>query len=100
LPDIMLVTTDTTDPRHKKIYLRNGLSYTLMNCSMEQLLAIVPGLIQVNRAELVSMDAIKEAEYDLLTLKGVQDEDGRPKEVTISNSFRENFHKKFFYIIK
>jgi len=97
LPDIMLVTTDETDPRHKIAWMRNGDKYTLMNCSLEHLLDNAATLIQVNKSEAVSLDAVHEVEHDLITLKGVKSDGGRPMQITLGRVYQPKFKERMFY---
>jgi|SRR6185312_16060928 len=89
LTDVLFVTTDEVDHRHKKVYMKNGCSYTLMFCTLEKLLELNPRLIQINKAELVSKHAIKSMEHDLLTLNLVM-ENGRERQVTLSRTYKKN----------
>lgn len=97
LPDIMLVTTDDVDPRHKLVWLRNGEKYTLMNCKLEHLTGNSKTLVQVNRAEAVSLEAVHEVEHDLITLKGILTEDGRSKQITLGQAFKQKFKERMFF---
>jgi two-component system LytT family response regulator len=97
LADIMLITTDDDDARNKLVWMRNGDRYTLMNYKLEHLTANSPVLVQVNRAEAVSLEAIYGVEYDLITLKGVVTEAGKPKQVTLGPAFKEKFKERMFY---
>jgi two-component system LytT family response regulator len=97
LPDIMLITTDDIDPRHKLAWMRNGEKYTLMNCKLEHMVNNHSTLVQVNRAEAVSLEAVHEVEHDLITLKGILTEDGRPKQVTLGPAFKQKFKERMFY---
>ena len=97
LGDILLVSTDEIDPRHKQVWLKNGETYTLMNYRLDDLVEHSPTLIQVNRAELVSLEAVHEVERDLITLKGVKAENGKPMQITLSPSFKKKFMDKMFY---
>jgi two-component system LytT family response regulator len=97
LPDVMLITTDDVDPRHKVAWMRSGEKYTLMNCTLEHLVQNSSSLVQVNRAEAVSLEAVHEVEHDLITLKGVKTEDGRQKQVTLGTAFKKKFKERMFY---
>lgn len=97
LKDILLVTTDEVDPRHKKAWLSTGETFTLMNCTLAELLNHSPTLVQVNKAELVSLDAVNEVEYDLVTLKGVRNTDNKPKQVTIGAAYKKGFKERMFF---
>jgi len=97
LIDIMLITTDDVDPRHKLAWMRNGEKYTLMNYSIEHLTSNSSALVQVNKGEAVSMEAVHEVEHDQITLKGILSESGMPKQVTLGNAFKEKFRERMFY---
>jgi len=97
LKDIMLITTDDIDPRHKLAWLKGGETYTLMNCKIEHLTANSPTLVQVNRAEAVSLEAVHEVEHDLITLKGILADNGKPKQVTLGAAFKKKFKERMFY---
>ncbi len=97
LVDIIFVSTDEIDPRNKQVWLKNGEKYTLMNCKMDLLTANSPSLIQVNKSQAVSLEAVHEVEYDLLTLKGITAEDGKPKQITLGMVYRAKFKERMFY---
>jgi DNA-binding LytR/AlgR family response regulator len=96
LPDILFVGTDTVDARHKLVCLRNGEKYTIMDSSLEDLLDSCPLLVQVNKREAVSMEAVNEVEHDMVTLKAMAAKDA-PKYVTLGRAFRKSFKEKLFY---
>lgn len=97
LTDIILVSTDEIDPRNKEVWLKGGEKYTLMNVNIERLTANSPLLVQVNKSQAVSLDAVNEVEFDLLTLTGVKADDGRPKQVTLGTVYRAKFKERMFY---
>ena len=97
LADILLVSTDEIDPRNKQVWLKGGEKYTLMNCKIERLVANSPSLVQVNKSQAVSLEAVKEVEFDLLTLNGVAADDGRPKQVTLGTVYRAKFKERMLY---
>ncbi len=96
LPDILLAVTDTIDPRHKLVFMRNGEKYTLMDCTLERLLDSCPLLVQANKAEAVSLEAVNEVEHDMATIKGLGGKDA-PKYVTLGRAFRKSFKERLFY---
>lgn len=49
LPDIILVTTDEIDPRHKIVLMNNGIKHTIMECSLETLLNLCPTLFRLTK---------------------------------------------------
>jgi len=97
LQDIMLVTTDDVDARHKQAWMKNGDKYTLMNCNIEHLTTNCAALIQVNKREAVSLEAVHEVEHDLITLKGLLADDGRCIQVTLGAAFSKKFKERMFY---
>ena len=97
LPDILLITTDETDPRHKVAWMKNGDKFTLMNTKLEHLLENTASLIQVNKSEAVSLDAVHEVEHDLITLKDILADNGRAMQVTLSRVYQAKFMERMFY---
>jgi two-component system LytT family response regulator len=93
LSDILFVKTDEANCRNKRVYLKNGEHYTIRRCTNEQLLKMSPKLVQVNKAELVSVDAIKGFKHNFVTLKHAIDQ-GMPVKVTLNRNFRTDFVKK------
>jgi DNA-binding LytR/AlgR family response regulator len=96
LPDILLVTTDTIDPRNKIVYMGNGEKYTLMDYTLTRLLEMCPLLVQVSRSEAISIEAINQVEHEVVTVKGLNGID-IPKYVNLGRSFRESFKERVFY---
>jgi two-component system LytT family response regulator len=97
LADIMLITTYDTDPRDKLAWMRNGEKHTLMNYTIDHLIANSPVLIQVNRGEAVSLEAVHQVENDLITLKGIVNEDGSPRQITLGKVFKDKFKERLFF---
>lgn len=91
--DINYVRTDLTDRRHKHIILKNGKKYMLMHCTLNKLLSFASSLVQINKAELISFDVFHGIHSDVITLDGII-ENGRPKQVTLSRTFREVFENR------
>lgn len=87
--DILYTTTDEVDYRHKTVYLKDGSQYTLMNCTIEKLLRFSPSLIQVNRTETVSLEAIKNVSHDMVTLK-ILNKNHQNRQVLLSRLYKEN----------
>lgn len=92
--NVLFVTTDETDPRNKKVYLKNKTHVTAMNYSLAKLLKLAPVLIQVNKSELVSMQAVEDISHDVITLK-ILNEFNKAKQITLSRFYKENFEKHF-----
>ena len=97
LSDILYASTDDIDPRHKPIVLRDGKKFTLMNCSMEQLISFAPHLMQVNKKELVSIDMVNEIAYDLVSVNSGAPL-SIPRELTLSRAFKEQVSKRIFFV--
>jgi DNA-binding LytR/AlgR family response regulator len=96
LNDILFVGTDDTDPRHKSIILKDSAKYTLMDCSLGEILAMTSHLVQINRRELVALDIIDEMAYDVISLRN-NEAKGIPKELTLGYAYKEEMSKKVFY---
>jgi len=90
--DIIFAGTDEIDSRHKSIILKDQKRYTLMNISLEELLTLNQSLIQVNKRELVAMEAVFKMDSDSLTLN-CKNENGGLKEITLSKFFRAKMSK-------
>jgi DNA-binding LytR/AlgR family response regulator len=93
LADIFLVKTDKVNSRNKKVYMQSGECFTVRRCTNEQLLKLSPKLIQVNKAELISIDAIKGFKHNFVTLKNISEE-GAPIKVMLNRNFRSDFFSK------
>lgn len=97
LTDIIHVATDEVDPRNKIIQMPGGEKLTIMDCTLDYLLERAPKLVQVNRGELISIDAIGEVDHDIIVIKDIV-EKGRPKEITLSKSFKDGLSKRIFFL--
>jgi DNA-binding LytR/AlgR family response regulator len=97
LADIYFVQSDAIDPRNKEVLLFNGTKYTLMDCTFEELLEISPGLAQVNKSVLVSLDAVDKINYTIVTLKGLSSTKNKPKEVLLTDAYRKRFMNRISY---
>jgi DNA-binding LytR/AlgR family response regulator len=96
LKDIFLVTTDINNPRHKHVTIREGLQYEIIDYNLEELLELSPDLLQANKSELVSVDAVNEITDTMIVLKGIM-EKGKPKQVSLSRSFKKDFITRIGY---
>jgi DNA-binding LytR/AlgR family response regulator len=91
LTDIMLVKTDEKNTDHKQIFLKNGRSLKITECTLEEMLACSNHLLQANKSELISIEAVSEiVENSLVTLKGfpMNSKDGNVK---LSRSYKKDF---------
>lgn len=96
LSDIIFADTDEIDPRHKPVVLKDGTRYTIMDCSLEDLMSFSPQLVQANRRQLISLDYISDVEYDVLSVRDA----GKinvPAEITLSRKYKKDVTKKIFY---
>lgn len=96
LSDIFIITSDPGDSRNKRAIMRNGSKYTIMDYTLDQMLAVCPYLVQVNKAQLISMEAFEEIDHDLIVMKPIPGL-GSGIEVTLSRSYRQKFMEKVFY---
>jgi DNA-binding LytR/AlgR family response regulator len=96
LPDILLVTTDEDNSRHKMVYMRGGKKHILMACPMEDLLEACPLLVQLSKGVAVSLEMVNEIEHNTVTLKGIPQKDA-PKQLQVGRPFRKKLMKKLSY---
>lgn len=96
MTDIFLIHADEMDARNKRAILRDGSKYTLMDYTMEALLKICPTLVQVNKGQLISVEAFSEIDKDVIILKGLPAEYKSYAEVTLSRAYKPQFMKKVF----
>ncbi|HTB06443.1 MAG TPA: LytTR family DNA-binding domain-containing protein [Bacteroidia bacterium] len=87
LNEIQYVESSTKNPRNKVIILRSGKKYTLMDNTFEKLLSLCPELAQVNRKELISLEAIRQVRHDEITI-AIKKVDIK---VTLSDTCRKKF---------
>jgi len=96
LPDIVFVAVDDVDPRNKIVFLKGCGKYTIMDQSFNELKDMASHLIQVNRQNLVSIEAIHSLGHDLVTIdKSICNE--VPIEVTLSNTYKAEVSKRIFF---
>lgn len=69
LDDVLFVRTFLKDRRHKVLFMRNGDQQIVTNYKFGELLELLPGIIQVNKAELVLLDIIADADEESIMLK-------------------------------
>lgn len=94
--DIVFADTDEVDPRHKPVVLKDGSKFTIMDCSLEELMSFAPQLVQANRRQLINIDYIKDTEYDLLSVKNA-DKFKIPAEITLSRKYKKEITKRIFF---
>lgn len=90
IEDMFFIQSDSSDPRNKKVYLKDGSKCTLMDYTFERLLEISPKLIQVNKSEIVSLDAVEGVNHDVITLK-ISHGKHKSTEVSLSSSYKKRF---------
>ncbi len=93
LSDILYVKTCENNPRNKYVLLKENKKYTISDCTFERLLQVAPNLIRINKTELISIEAVKSFKYDLINLNDVFEHEN-PKQVTLSNIYKENFMER------
>jgi two-component system LytT family response regulator len=91
--DIIYVRGEVVDSRHKQIILKDGTEYVLSHVTFDELLSLSNSLVQINRIELVSIDAIGVYEYDFLTLKGFKSAENN-KQLSINRVYRSDFFNR------
>jgi len=90
LEDIVIIRVDIDDPRNKKAILRDGSKVTLMDYSLDDLLGIAPHLVQVSKAEIISLDDVTRVERDIIHFKSFN---GKNKNLTsiLGDTYRKSF---------
>lgn len=96
ISDILYVGTDDTDPRNKLLLLKGGGRYTLMDCSLDELLNVAPRLVQANRRELVSVDSITAVQHDVLSIENPVPGE-KEKEITLGSIYKKELSRRFFF---
>jgi DNA-binding LytR/AlgR family response regulator len=94
--EMAVIVTDEVDPRHKNVFMQNGDHYTLMDYSMNEILALSPLFVQVNKSSIVNIKVIKEVTHDTATIHLVKSTECA-KYVNIGQSYKNNFLERFFY---
>ena len=91
IKDIVYVNTHH-DPRNKLVKMADGTEHVFMDYSMEEMIAIVPHLLQPNKSELVSSDIITTHGFDHIhiTIPNTDDK----KMVIIGYQFSKTFKKR------
>lgn len=93
LADIFLVTTDTSDGRNKHVLMRNGDKFLLTHCSFAYLESMAPWLIRVNKAEMISSDAVLRFRHDTIIMKSTSDKQ-TTRYIPLNRMYREAFAEK------
>lgn len=95
IPDMMLVSANPSNKRLTEVILRNGEKHFLINCALHTLLGLSTRLVQVNKDQLLSVDAINEIRHDLITLKNMPG--NKPAYVTLNRDYRNSLKEKLSY---
>jgi len=93
LSDILFVCADDKDARNKNVLMRDGKTHLLMNCKFDDLLSITPGLVRINKSELVLMEMIKGYGHDVISIEFPL-EKNTVKQFTLSRTFKKDFHNR------
>ncbi len=92
--DILLAEIDEIDSRNKRVYIKNeSRAFTLMNVSFSKLQDYARDTIMVNKHTLISVGAIHDCMYDIITLKNLF-EGWKDKQVTLSRKFNAAFYAR------
>ncbi|MGP8217328.1 MAG: LytR/AlgR family response regulator transcription factor [Bacteroidia bacterium] len=91
LSDIYFVGNDSDDSRNKSIVMKDGKQFTLMRYTFEELLGFCSTLTQVNRSELISIEAVQKVRHDLISLKFNDPREIIVKQVTLNRTYRQSF---------
>lgn len=96
LYDILLVRAIKGGHADKLIYLKGNVSHLIRGHSLNELINITSFLLQCNKQDLVSLDAVDYVEEDSIYLNGVTI-DGKPIFVTLNRTYRKSFLTFFHY---
>lgn len=91
--DILYIHT-YNNSRRKIMTMRNGVSYTLFDYSMDELLGIAPHLLRPNQSELVAIDIIESKGHDYIYLT-ICDANAKNKWVSVGRSFKKSFDSHY-----
>jgi DNA-binding LytR/AlgR family response regulator len=91
LSDIFFVRTIKNTHRYLDVYLKDGRKLIFKGYSLEYIHKVAGFLLQSNRAELVSAEAVNVIEHNsLIKLHGISD-NGKPITSSLCLSFRKTF---------
>lgn len=96
LPDIMLVRAVKSSHADKLLYLKGNIVHTVRGLGMEELINLTGFLLQVNKQELVSPDAVNYLEEDVIYLNELT-ENGKPIHITLNRTYKSDFLNFFHY---
>jgi hypothetical protein len=92
--DVLLAEIDEIGSRNKKVYIKGEKRvYTLMNISFFELQAYAIDTIMVNKRTLISIEAVHDCTYDIITLKDLFT-GWDSKQVTLSRKFHDAFYAR------
>jgi hypothetical protein len=95
LPDILLVRAIKGSHADKLLYLKEDIVHVIRGHALEELIKITGFLLQCNKQDLVSPDAINYLEDDTIYLNGLI-ENGKPIFLTLNRTYKKSF-LEFFY---
>jgi hypothetical protein len=96
LSDILLVRAIKGGHADKLLYLKGNIIHTIRGHALEELISITGFLLQCNKQDIVSPDAINYLEEDSVYLNGLTD-NGKPILVTLNRTYKEAFLQFFHY---
>nr|WP_246282501.1 response regulator transcription factor [Flavobacterium agri] len=93
---ISLIATAENDSRDKTVFLDDGSKILLKNINFTNLLAVLPeaDFCRVNKKEIVAMKIVKVFSNNNIEI-GLADDNGKPKIVSLSETYRSEFLSKF-----
>jgi DNA-binding LytR/AlgR family response regulator len=92
LSDIVYVFADKRDTRNKHIIMKDGSSYMTVECPFNRLRTLSPGLIKINKSEMVSIGEVEKMERDRITLYTPINKNG-VRQVTLARTYRNEFKR-------
>jgi two-component system LytT family response regulator len=93
LSDILFVYSDKGDSRHKRVIMRNGNTYKIMDCKFEKLLTVAPTLVRVNGSQAISLELVQNYTHDSVALQ-TPIGDKQVKELILNRAFRKDFRER------
>ncbi|HTA27860.1 MAG TPA: hypothetical protein VK809_08725 [Bacteroidia bacterium] len=99
LADILLVTAIKGSHAISIIYLRGNKRHKIRGHRLQEFIKITGFLIQVNKHELVSPDAVDYLDEDAIYLDGLK-ENNRPMYVALNRTYKKAFLDFFHYYEK
>jgi DNA-binding LytR/AlgR family response regulator len=94
LADIYVVSAADHDSRNKTTILKDGSKYTLMDYSFESILELSVKFVQINKSEIISLEAIDKVDGSTLYFKHIPKR--KPMLSTVTDAYHKNFFNKLY----